>query len=334
MAAAVMAGCSNDEVLDSSAAKQANATAIAFDGAVNHSTRSADITKQNLKEFTVYGLTLNPAETDGSLATLFNGTDVALVGNAWTYSPLRYWVAGNDYMFTAIAPEAQGTSGWTFTPTTTYDATFSYKGMGSLTFNNQSVAAGQDLVYAFAKVKDAAANQAAVGLMFNHLLSRVMFTFENSFSSTGSYIEISDVKVTNVNSEGTINFMADSAAWEIAKGSTFAVDFPLTTNNGVEFNNQGSAVTQWSYFIPANQAYTLTFTVKLYSGSENGDVLAGTYAKSCTLPAMQMQPGYSYNFTASINESNVSSTPLTPITFTVTGVSDWSSWTNGGSVTF
>lgn len=331
---ALLTACSNDDTLDVSTQDPSQ---IAFEGFVNKSTRANDLTMTSLKEFAVYGLVFNPSEAS-SLASLFDGTKVALDGTAWSYSPQRYWVAGNDYLFSAFAPVASvssgGASSWTFSPTTTVDATFAYTGMGTLDFDNQTANANQDLIYAFAKVKEATSNQAPVSFTFNHLLSRVMFTFENAFASSGSYIEISDVTVTDVNAKGSIDLMAESPAWTVTAGSTFSRAFELTTNNGVEFNNQGTAVTTWYYFIPASQAYTLTFTVKLYSGSENGDVLAGTFEKTCTLPSVDMQPGYSYNFVASIDEKNVSSSPLNPIVFTVSGVENWEDWTNAGSVDF
>lgn len=328
-AAATLTGCSNDEVMDTQ-----DPTGISFEGFVNKSTRANDLTMTTLKDFAVYGLVFNPT-TGTSMATLFDGTTVALDGTAWTYSPLRYWVAGNDYLFSAFAPTATGTtSTWTFTPTTTEDPTFAYTGMGSLEFDNAVANANQDLIYAFTKVKEATSTQAPVAFTFNHLLSRVMFTFENAFSSTGSYIEISDVTVTDVNSKGTIDLEAATPAWTITPGSTFTRTYQLVTNNGVEFNNQGSAATTWYYFIPADQKYTLTFTVKLYTGSENGDVLVGTFDKTCTLPAVAMQPGYSYNFTAAINEDNISSSPLNPIVFTVSGIENWEDWSNSGNVDF
>lgn len=329
---AMMTACSNDDE-----PKAVSNNTIGFESFVNKSTRANDITMTNLKEFSVYGLMEN-TETSTDMATLFDNTKVTLSGTDWTYSPLRYWVAGNNYMFTAIAPyETSGTSSegyWTFNPTNTVDTAFGYTGMGTIDFNNQVAEANQDLIYAFAKVKDAVAAQPPVAFTFNHLLSRVMFTFENTFATTGSYIEISDVTVTDVNGQGTIDMTAATPKWTITAGSTFARTFSLNTNNGVEFNNQGTAETTWYYFIPANQTYNLTFTVKLYTGSENGDVLAGTFDKVCTLPAVDMQQGYSYNFTASINEDNISNTPLTPIEFTVTSVQNWEDWTNAGSAEF
>lgn len=333
-ASAALTGCSND---DSVANAPSNPSEISFEGFVNKSTRANDITMTTFREFAVYGLVFNPSEPT-SLASLFEGTKVSLNGTAWTYSPQRYWVAGNDYLFSAFAPVSTVTSGgsssWTFTPMTTADATFAYTGMGTLTFDNETANANQDLVYAFAKVKEATSTQAPVSFTFNHLLSRVMFTFENAFGSSGSYIEISDVTVTDVNTKGTIDLMAETPKWTITPGSTFAKSFELVTNNGVEFNNQGTATTTWYYFIPSTQTYTLTFTAKLYSGSENGDVLAGTFQKTCTLPSVAMKPGFSYNFTASIDENNISSSPLNPIVFTVSGIENWEDWTNAGSATF
>lgn len=329
---AVLGACSNDDE-----PVALSNVSIGFESFVNKSTRANDITMTNLKEFSVFGLMQND-ETSTDMATLFDNTKVSLNGTAWSYSPLRYWVAGNSYLFTAIAPyetdATAATSAWTFTPITTIDTNFEYTGMGTIAFNNQTAEANQDLIYAFAKVKSAVAAQAPVSFTFNHLLSRVMFTFENAFATSGSYIEISDVNVTNVNSQGTIDMSATTPAWTLTAGSTFTRSFGLNTNNGVEFNNQGSAETTWYYFIPANQTYDLTFTVKLYTGSENGDVLAGTFQKACTIPAVDMKQGYSYNFTASIDESNISSTALTPIVFTVASVENWEDWTNAGAASF
>lgn len=332
--AGALTACSNDDIAD---APVQEPSGISFEGFVNKSTRGSDLTMTTLKEFAVYGMVFNPSDAT-AMAALFDGTKVSLNGTNWTYTPQRYWVSGNDYIFSAFAPlpntATGGTSSWTFTPTAAVDTSFTYTGMGTLTFDNQAANANQDLIYAFAKVKNAKSTQAPVSFNFDHLLSRVMFTFENAFSSTGSYIEISDVTVTDVNSKGTIDLMAQNPAWTITPGSTFARQFELVTNNGVEFNNQGTAATTWYYFIPTSQTYTLTFTAKLYSGSENGDVLAGTFQKTCTLPSVDMKPGYSYNFTASIDEDNISSSPLNPIVFTVSGIENWEDFTSAGSATF
>ena len=77
--------------------------------------------------------------------------------------------------------------------------------------------------------------------------------------------------------------------------------------------------------ISANRAYNLTFTVELYQGGH----LAGTYNHTVTVPAVNMLRGYSYNFTAKIDASNVDpDTELRPIEFEVTGVNGF---TDGGN---
>ena len=324
LAVAGLAACSQDMTLETP-----KGAAIAFDNAfVNNSTRVAtDITVGNLQDFGVYGSVEKEVDSEIQQGLIFTNQRVYKSGDAFIYSPAQYWIADALYDFVAIAPYQENGDGktptWTYATTTEGDAK-----NGTLTFYNDRAAANQDLLFdsAARTTQDITSKPDAVSFTFNHLLSRVKFTFVNGFASGSNItLKITDVHITDTYKSGTIAIANGAVAdtWTAAD-NTLNVDF---NDAGTEFLAAagGSASTEHHYLIPANATYNITFNVEL----KQAGVSLDTYERTATV-ALDMVKGQSYDLKATLNQNNTSDEgQLYPIEFTVTSVENWQP-NNGG----
>ena len=314
---AAFAACSQDMTLETP-----KGAAIAFDNAfVNNSTRVAtDITVGNLKDFGVYGSVVN---NQGQQGLIFKNQEVKKNGNAYSYSPAQYWIADAQYDFVAIAPYQENGDGktptWTYATTTEDDAK-----NGTLTFYNNRAAANQDLLFASeTAVKthtSITSKPEAVSFTFNHLLSRVKFTFVNGFASGSNItLKVTDVKITNAHKTGTIAVTNGAVAntWTAAD-NTLEVAFGAA---GADFlaEEGGKASTEHHYLIPAQASYNITFKVEL----KQANVSLDTYTHNITT-TIKLEKGKSYSLSANLAPNNVNpNSQLYPIEFEVDGINDW-----------
>lgn len=342
-AALMMTACSSDEVVDVAQTK-----GIGFSSFVNKSTRATadtDLSEKNLEKFGVWGITYNPNAENVATAhvsSIFFGQEVKKNGTAWEYSPLRYWVAGNNYRFSAIAPyiETEGVLAVEQSIDAITDFS-SVQGGLKITFDNEKANAATDLCYAFNKVPNAAANQDPVQLDFSHMLSRVMFTFKNGFASENSVIEVKDIKITNATSKATIDKTQGQNLWAAEGTGTFVISFPKVPMQGTSPNyilGGSQQQTQHQYLIPltGESTYQLSFTVRLLnfdqSDGENGsfDEVA-SYAHRVNLPATAFENNKSYNFVAEITPKSIDpENELYPIVFNPK-VGNWEDFNNPGT---
>ncbi|MBQ1174015.1 MAG: fimbrillin family protein, partial [Alistipes sp.] len=164
-AVAALAACTSEQTI---VAPQNEA--IGFDTFVDNSTRATDITTANIANFGVYGTVTK----GGNSALIFKNTEVTKSNDAFVYSPAQYWIAAAEYDFLAFAPYAERQ--WTYTPTNAQVAK-----TGTFSFNNETAAADQDVVYAYQTKTTAdkldASNTQAVEFTFKHILSKVAFSF-------------------------------------------------------------------------------------------------------------------------------------------------------------
>ena len=325
-AAALMlvTACSNDEVVKVAE----NSAAIGFSSFVNKSTRATDATDftyENLNDLKVWGVTSRGEEIAAS--EIFGGELVskgsAAVGSPWTYSPLRYWIAGNDYSFAAIAPADADTKGVTVSQSLAEG--WSEAGL-TIAFDNKKAEAALDLLYATNSVTNAAADNSAVELDLKHMLSRVKFQFINNFPGAET-IEIENLKILNAPATAEIEKAAATGTWSNATG-TFEVPFAVAETNGK------TVTTEHMYLIPLTDAvnYKISFTVKLKNGENvlaeyvhNGGV-DGETVKGIELGELNYKNNCSYIFKATIDATNIDpDNELKPIEFTPS-VSNWEDW--------
>ena len=321
-AAAMLASCSLDETLETAQDTRVIGFSNAF---VDNATRSVDpsFTKESLGNFAVYGFTQN--------GQIFDGVTVSSSDNGatWTYNPTQYWVEGNQYAFAAIAPANTVVADETRLGMSVTD----YKVGMTVSFSNTD--GKTDLLYAnggaFNADETFMANPQPVSLTFKHQLSKVKFSFKNNVS--GAYnIKVTNVKITDAKSTGTLTVSADDAnAWSAVGGNALVLAFgpagaSETTADAIAFGAEGETYNEL-LMIPtaATESYNVTFTVELL----NGTVSMGTYNHTATISGVELKLGYCYDFAAELNPDNIVVDPddpdaeLKPIEFTVNEISTW-----------
>ena len=311
LAVAALAACNKSEVVET-----APAAAIAFDNVfVNNATKAADLTKDNVADFGVYGF-VQANNTEGQI---FTNQRVYKQGSKFLYSPAQYWIGGAQYYFTAIAPYTG--AAWKYNTTNAQN--------GTIEFNNETAGANQDILFAYVEPdktpETLTTSPDAVAFAFDHMLSRVRFTFTNQFGE-GSNIElkVTDVVITDAYKKGTIAVAEGVVAesWTPSE-KTLNVTFGNAGTTKLA-ENGGSAVTEHFYLIPANDSYNVAFKVELIQAG----VSVATYDRTATL-TYDMKKGYSYDIKANLNPKNTSDDgELYPIEFTVDSVDGWESYTN------
>lgn len=322
-AAAMLASCSLDETLETARDTRVIGFSNAF---VDNATRSVvdpSFTVGTLGNFAVYGFTQN--------GQIFDGVTVSSAdnGSTWTYNPIQYWVKGNQYAFAAIAPASVSVSGETLTGSSVAD----YKVGMTVSFTNDG---NTDLLYAAADNVNAdetfMASPQPVGLTFKHQLSKVKFSFKNNVS--GAYnIKVTDVKITDAKSTGTLTVSADADnAWSNVGGDPLELAFgaasinDVSTADAIAFGDEVETYNE-QLMIPtvSTESYNVTFTVELL----NGTVSMGTYNHTATISGVELKLGYCYDFAAELNADNIVVDPdnpdaeLKPIEFKVNEISDW-----------
>lgn len=300
-ATAMLASCSNDETVEMAQ----NTKAIGFSSFIDKSTRATDTDLTNLATIEVYGWRGD--------AQIFDKQEVTVeASGAGTYSPIQYWEPNYTYAFEAIAPKS-GEKGITFAAA---------KNGGTITFASNSET---DLLYSKADDKttdqEITTDPGKVGFTFKHLLSRVKFTFKNTFpANAAAKISVKDVKITNAYQNGTITLAEENAVWN-ATNNTLSVVF-ASDNVKDLVAGTGSGETEHMYLIPvASPQYTVTFTVVL---DQNGATTEYPHTSTITTG---MEKSKSYNFIAELNETNITEDELFPIKFTAE-VDPWGAFTN------
>ena len=301
LAAFAMVACVNEQITE-----MPNGGEISFENAfIDNATRVGYESANDLDAFQVWGFVKEVA------GTIFNGTQVTRNGNDWTYSGTQYWAPGQTYYFSALAPVGLEESVLKVTPATVDAA--AKKGLGTVEFTN--VDGTTDVIYAHKEQIAAQAGQTngPVALTFNHLLSKVKFTFTNGFPSDAynpTQVAISEVKMT-VPEKGTIDLATDEPAWTLVGNTTKELNFG--TANNVELLT-----------IPAGteQTYAIEFNVQL---TING-VEIYNQVKESAVSGVALEKGKAYNFSAVVGPETLD---LEAIEFTVTEIKDWVP--NGGA---
>lgn len=314
-AAAMLASCSNDETVE-----MAQQKAIGFSNAfVNNGTRSVvdpSFNKDNLTDFAVYGFTQK--------GQIFNGEKVSKGGAAWSYDNVQYWVPGNTYTFGAIAPHSAANVSDVKLPA---GAT---KVEMEVAFTNTD-ANQVDLLHAEpAQITGVTASYTEpVSMTFNHQLSKVKFSFQNSVGA-GYNVKVSNVKITDAYEKGTLTVGATENTWSNQTDKALVLNFGNVVADGATADEAAviaNAATLESYneklMIPmvSSATYTVTFTVELFKDN----VPLGTYNHTVQIKNVEFKLGYCYDFKATLTHENIvdPENPLKPIEFKVDGITDW-----------
>lgn len=324
-AVATFASCSKSEVLSF------DQEAIGFDNAfVDNATRSvedpsfANTAEKMFTDFAVYGF------VEG--ASVFNGIKVGKgitngeLTSEWKYSGTQYWIADANYDFYAVAPF---TGDWAIKTGTTPTDTGA-----TITFTNNN--GTQDLLYAGIEERlGLASGNTAIALTFNHILSKVKFSFVNGYNATSTTIRVKDIKITNAWSTADAA-LSNSVAWSNHQSDNVVIAFGNATDD--QSTNDKEAVADVSYaynntyesyyerfVIPApSKEWNITFTVDLLV---SGQVIK-SYNHTAKLTTA-FDPGKAYDIAATITAANIDpTTSQEPIEFTAT-MNNWDTAVNG-----
>ena len=289
LAIAGLVACNTEDVV-----RVQGPEAIRFEGTfVENATRSEDpsTTTDNIQEFSVWAY-MNEAN-----GTVFNDELVSRNGDAWSYTNTQYWLAGNDYRFAAFAGDRNDVKG--------LPATMATVGLGEITFTN--VNGTNDILYAEKLVVNAANDQEAVKLQFDHLLSKVKFSFKNGFANYNNFVQVENIEMT-VPAEGkvvlsTANYNDHKYIW------TDHVD-GLTLNFGDIAEAKKLAIREGEssdyerLTIPANaeRKYVITFEVSVWNCEQEG---IDNRKMTVEMSGLELLAGHAYNFVATINQENL-----------------------------
>ena len=300
--------------------------AISFDNFVQH-TKAIDPSFNNgdnkITAFYVWGFMTAPTGVvfDKELVSY----DAAAAG--WTYTNLQYWAPSKSYKFAALAPVNNDKIQVTLA---NGDYMSADGVLGTVAFEN--VDGTVDLVYAEDGVDTPTtipADPEKVHLTFQHLLSKIKFTFTNGLPSENNTVVIENVKLV-VPAKGNTDLAVKPYVWdaEVAAGSATTV---LEFGNVVDANGEAhlpaagvGVIENERLTIPFATSYSaleheVSFDVTIYSG----DQVAQTIHKTAVLTA-DFKAGKTYNITATLEADKLG---LKPIDFTVV-VEDW---VDGGS---
>ena len=307
-AVAALAACTSEQTI---VAPQNEA--IGFDTFVDNSTRAEDITTANIADFGVYGTVTK----GNNSALIFDNTKVEKNGTAYTYSPAQYWIAAAQYDFLAFAPYQNGEGAtWTNTPTNAQVAK-----TGTFSFNNETAAADQDVVYAYQTKTTAdklTAKPEAVKFTFKHILSKVAFSFTNTFTDGNTTLKVYNVQINNTAKTGKMKIdEGEDKAWVGA--DNLVVPFGDQATAAKVLANGAELKLAHHYVIPAEREYNITFSVDLYQAG----VYLATYNHEIKSTINFAKNG---NYVLSVKLAPESIDPkneLYPIEFTVNEVEDW-----------
>ena len=317
LAIAGLVACNNEETV-----LVQGPAPIAFDGSFveTRANKAVDpsITTDNIKGFDVWGF------MDEAKGQIFNREHVTGQKGSFTYANTQYWVPDHKYYFAATAP-AQSENIKLITPATT-DATL---GLGVVEFTVTDGA--EDFLYSavgpIAAPAQGATTVDPVKFSFNHMLSKVKFTFKNGFANDLATIDVTNVRM-EVPSKGTIKLdQADwwsENEWVLTNDKTTLAFGDACTGLTVR-ESQEAANERIIFPADATQSYAITFDVVYYQG----DVVAYSGTKNGIVEGVALEIGKAYNFKVELNAKNITAdgTELLPIVFDVEEVKTWE---NGG----
>lgn len=271
---------------------------ISFTNQVEDLTRGNNtITTTNLANFDVWGHNDN--------GVVFSGTRVEKQGDLWLYAEEKMWEQQQVYHFHAFAPSGAVNN------IAEYPNAERAKGLSNFAYTNDG---NKDLIYAYATRTQGSLlkiNADPVQLTFEHLLSRVQFTFKNNLSEGN--ITITDVQITDVAKSAELNCAdADMANWAWNTTAIGAYNFGNTS----AIAQGASGVTDNVQFLfpAATQNYNITFN--LAYESDAADV------RTATIADVNLVMGKAYNVNVTIEDKDIV-TEKYKIEFFITEVKDW-----------
>lgn len=287
---------------------------IAFDGSFVETRANAAVdpstTTATIEKFSVWGF------MDEVTGKVFVEEEVTKNGGEWSYVNTQYWAPGHKYYFAAL-------SNYDNAVVNTDGA--NELGLGNLKFTVTD--GSDDLLYSAVGPIDAPAATATtaekVKFSFNHMLSKVKFSFTNGFTNELATIDVKNIQmVVPATADIDVN-VADwwtENNWKNYDGEATVAFGDACAKTGI---GESQECDNERIVLPANDdvVYTVTFDVALYQG----DVVAYEGTKTVEVKGVALEMGKAYNFTAELNASNITAdgSELLPIEFDVIEVKEW-----------
>ena len=271
---------------------------IVFSNQIEELTRGDNtLTTANLANFDVW------AHNDNGV--VFDGTRVEKQGDVWVSAIEKMWEEKQGYYFHAFAPSGAVEN------VGEYPNAERARGLGNFAYTNVG---DKDLIYAYAtRVQGSLLkiNAEPVQLEFEHLLSRVGFTFKNNLSEGN--ITISNVQITEAAKSAELNCGdVDMANWVWNATSTGSYSFGGTT--AIAKGASASATDVQFLFPAATRNYDISFSIAYESDAAE--------ERTATISDVNLVMGKSYNVNLVVNDKDVV-TEEYKIEFFVTEVKDW-----------
>lgn len=321
-AAFAMTSCSNDQTLD-----QNPNNAISFKPLT---TKAPLTTTNNIEDFAVYAYyDANKDDMSSLLNPGFMYHTVVSGGiGAWDYTPHKYWPSEGQLHFFAFSPAALTgiTSTKVFSPATDTPE------VPTLTYTVAPLVGDQeDLLVASAlnEVK----KTTAVEFTFDHALSQIIFKAISGVPTLT--FDISEIKIVNVNNEGTYNFYGtpgwsdQSGTEEYTASLANATDIPYSSSDFNTLTGTGGVLMLMPQQLVAADPLDLdaggSYISVTYKAKDNpsGAYVVGSSTTSVTkiLPISTLwEQGNRYIYQLTFNEDDDN---MEPITFDVLEVNDW-----------
>lgn len=309
LAIAGLVACNNEETV-----RVQGPAPIAFDGSFVETRANAAVdpstTTATIEKFSVWGF------MDEVTGKVFVEEEVTKNGGEWSYVNTQYWAPGHKYYFAAL-------SNYDNAVVNTDGA--NELGLGNLKFTVTD--GSDDLLYSAVGPIDAPAATATtaekVKFSFNHMLSKVKFSFTNGFTNELATIDVKNIQmVVPATADIDVN-VADwwtENNWKNYDGEATVAFGDACAKTGI---GESQECDNERIVLPANDdvVYTVTFDVALYQG----DVVAYEGTKTVEVKGVALEMGKAYNFTAELNASNITAdgSELLPIEFDVIEVKEW-----------
>ena len=255
------------------------------------------ITTANLVDFDVWG--------HNGAGVVFGGTKVEKQGDLWVCAEEKLWEPDQTYHFHAFAPSGAVDN------VGEYPNAERERGLGNFAYTN---AGDKDLIYAYAtRIQGSLLkiNADPVQLAFEHLLSRVGFTFKNNLSEGN--ITISNVQITEAAKTAELNCAdASIANWTWNATSTGTYDFGATGT--IAKGASASAENVQFLFPAATRNYDISFSIAYESNPAE--------ERTATIADVNLVIGKAYNINVTIEDKDIV-TEQYKIEFFVAEVKDW-----------
>ena len=312
LAAASLVACAQEDVVYNN-----DNNAIKFDNAfVGNTTKAIDpsITTDDLDAFLVYGTTEGD-HTNAEVINIFNAEAVKLntYGAGWNYveEKTQYWIPGNKYNFAAIVNDG-------------LDNVKVSTDVNGMPTSVVYAANGTDLLYARSSqdIVGLASGNQPVAFTFDHLLSKVKFSFKNE-TATSTDTEKYTYRVTNIEMTGTYaeaTCALDTYTWTKNNDNVATTNYGHIVAVGDNANEEAVKVGPESTYysnnenlvIPGTYNVNIKCQIELLIGNQVADVIA--YDHNVNNLTLQLGVAYNFVLTGKLGE---------PIKFTVTKVNEW-----------